>query len=142
MFFLITTCLISCKQKEVQGIVIREDLYSALNYSQNKKLAILIKKTLNNDKDALANLNNFNCGGGAGCYDLGYVLTQIIYKLGETEFVQLVNRLNPNEVRTMLSLIGAGLEYGDDTPLSKENSDKIQVEFPELFLVLEYRKLL
>lgn len=141
LFVLVLFCLFSCESTDINGIKIESDLYTSLTTKKLQELEVLIESVLNKDEKALVELINFNCGGGAGCYDLGYVFTQIIYQLGEAKFVQLVHHLKPSEALRMLSLIGVGLEYGADSKFSKMNSDKIQVEFPELFLYLEYKKI-
>ena len=91
--FLIT----ACKQNEVKGIIIDSTLYTnqSISYtnqsiSENKELRLLIEQTLNKDETALAKLSDFWCGGASGCYDLGFIVTQIIYKLGVEDFVTMV----------------------------------------------------
>jgi hypothetical protein len=122
----------SCKQNEVDGIIIGHTLYENQSLYENQELRELIIQTLNKDAMALLKLSNFNCGGGAGCYDLGVIITQIIYLMGEKEFLTMFEILSEEEVKLIVDLIYVGLEYGDfdnDGVLDKKN---IESEFPKL----------
>jgi hypothetical protein len=127
LYFLLIITLFSCKKSEVSGIEIGQDLYIGQSLEQNRKLSELITQTLNKNSNALSELTEFWCGGGAGCYDLGIILSQIVYKLGESEFIQLVEELNSNQKNNLKGLLNAGLEYG------YEPDRKIQSEFPKLY---------
>jgi len=137
--FLIGLTLISCKQREVDGIIIGDTLFENRSYSENRELRKLIRQTLNKDEKSLAKLNNFWCGGGAGCYDLGFVITQIIYRLGEREFIEIVERLDRKEIVGLYGLISVGLEYGDNDRDGKMDNKKIEDEFPNLNIALNNR---
>lgn len=139
--FIIGLTLTSCKRNEVDGILIEHTLYIHQSFSDNKELRQLIRKTLNKDEKALAKLNDFWCGGGAGCYDLGFIVTQIIYKLGEKDFMTMVDKLDNKEVRGLEGLIMAGLEYGDNDLDGKMDNKKFENEFPELFQILKAVKV-
>ncbi len=115
-----------CKQNEVDRIKIGQDLYAGQSLEQNKKLTRLITRTLNKDSTALSELTEFWCGGGAGCYDLGIITSQIVYKMGESEFITLVTELKYNQKQSLKGLLYAGLEYG------YEPDKKIEIEFPNL----------
>ena len=129
---LFTLTLYSCKERETSGIVIAETLYVHQDYQTNKELRNLIQEALNQNEKALPKLTNFPCGGGAGCYDLGFVLTQIIYQIGDEEFNQMVVRLDRNEINGLRSLIRVGLEYGDHDNDGKMDNRRIENEFPSL----------
>ena len=122
----------SCRQNEVDGILIDHTLYENQSLSDNRELRQLIHQTLNKDEKALAKLNKFWCGGGAGCYDLGFIITQIIYRIGEKEFASMVKKLNKEETNSIEGLIMAGLEYGDNDKDGKMDDKRIENEFPEL----------
>ena len=132
--------LVSCKQNEVGGIIIGNTLYENQSVSDNRKLRKLVCQTLNKDEKALSILNNFQCGGGAGCYDLGFIVTQIIYRLGEQEFINMVSKLNSEEYISLKSLIEVGLEYGDNDRDGKMDEKKIENEFPSLYKLLKSEK--
>ncbi|MFL9832052.1 hypothetical protein ABS764_14465 [Flavobacterium sp. ST-87] len=119
----------SCKEKETSGIIIAETLYVHQGYETNKELRNLIQETLNKNEKAIPKMISFPCGGGAGCYDLGFVLTQIIYQIGEENFNQMVLRLDRNEIKGLRSLIRVGLEYGDHDNDGKVDDRKIENEF-------------
>lgn len=58
---------ISCKQSKVNGITIGTTLYENQTLEENQELRKLVRQTLNKDQNALVKLNDFWCGGGAGC---------------------------------------------------------------------------
>ncbi len=79
---------------------------------------------------------DFECGDGAGCYDLGFILSQIIYKIGEDKFLKLVSQVEPNKINGLKSLISIGLEYGDNDNDGEMDNKKIELEFPNLNSIL------
>lgn len=135
--FIIGLTFVSCKQNEVEGIFIDQTLYENQTYSKNKELRQLIKQTLNKDEKALVKLNDFWCGGGAGCYDLGFIVTQIVYRLGEKDFMLMVEKIEYKKIRGLEGLISAGLEYGDNDKDGKMDNKRIENEFPKLFELLK-----
>ena len=135
--FLIT----ACKQNEVKGIIIDSTLYTNQSISENKELRLLIEQTLNKDETALAKLSDFWCGGASGCYDLGFIVTQIIYKLGVEDFVTMVEKLGQKERAALYSLILFGLEYGDNDKDGKKDNRLIEDEFPALFILLQSKAI-
>ena len=128
------------RQKEVNGVIIHRELYEHQSFFENRKFSKLIRKTLNKDEKSLAKLNNFWCGGAAGCYDLGFVITQIIYKIGEQDFIKMVDKLENNKVLGLRSLISAGLEYGDNDKDGKMDNKRIEDEFPDLNMLLKAKE--
>ena len=130
----------SCKQNEVSGINIGSTLYENQTLAENRELRKLILQTLNKDQSALVKLNNFSCGGGAGCYDLGFILTQIVYQLGENDFNTMLKQMDVKEMAGLKSLIMVGLEYGDNNQDGKIDNKKIETEFPDLFNILHTKK--
>jgi len=123
---LIILTLVSCKQNEVNGIIISRTLYENQSLSENRKLRKLIRQTLNKDEKSLSLLNNFWCGGGAGCYDLGFIITQIIFKLGEQEFIKMANKLDNKELTRLEDFIKVGLEYGDNDRFREMGKKEIE----------------
>jgi hypothetical protein len=121
---------LSCKEKVVDGIEIGQDLYIGQSLEQNKKLSELITQTLNKDSNALSELTEFWCGGGAGCYDLGIILSEIVYKMGESEFIKIASELESDRKNALKGLLYAGLEYG------YESDRKFEIEFPNLYKLL------
>lgn len=106
-------------------------------YNENKRLDIIIQKTLKGDYNSLRRLNHFPCGEGAGCYDKGYIITQIIYKLGEDNFSKMVNKLDKKELYGMEGYIDVGLEYGDNNFDGKIDNLIFKNEFPKLYKTLK-----
>lgn len=136
LFLLIGMMIFSCKPNEVEGIKIGDTLNTHLDFQTNRKLRMLISKTLEKDEQALTKLNQFWCGGGAGCYDLGFIITQIIYKLGENEFVWMLNQLKDVDKKNLKSLVMAGLEYGDNDKDGRMDRKTIETEFPNILKIL------
>ena len=136
LFITATITFNGCIKNEVEGIKIGHNLYDTRGYSTNKELINLIKQSLKKDEKSLAKLINFWCGGGAGCYDLGFVITQIISKVGEDEFVIMTNKLSTDDKTMLVALIRAGLEYGDYNNDNKMDQTTIDKAFPKLYAIL------
>lgn len=122
---------LSCKKDKVDGIVIGNTLLENQSLSENRRLETLITSTLNGDYNSLRKLNNFPCDS-AGCYDLGYVITQIIYKMGEPTFNKMIDKLDEKEIGSISGYIAVGLEYGDNNHDGKMDDKKSENEFPIL----------
>ena len=137
MFLLFLYNLTSCKTENVNGIIINDTLLTNQSYIENKKLKKIIEKCLDNDPKGFIELNKFNCGSGAGCYDLGYVLTQIVYKIGEENFLNTINKFEKKTQRQLSSLLRVGLEYGDNDYDNKQDNRKLNTEFPKIFELTE-----
>lgn len=121
----------------INGIVMGETFIENQTYKENKRLDTIIQKTLKGDYNSLRRLNHFPCGEGAGCYDKGYIITQIIYKLGEDNFSKMVNKLDQKELYGMEGYIDVGLEYGDNNFDGKIDNLIFKNEFPKLYKTLK-----
>jgi hypothetical protein len=124
--------LISCKKENIEGIEIGKTLLENQNFSENKELDRIIRTTLKGDYNSLRRLNHFPCGDGAGCYDKGFIITQIIYKIGENNFNKMVDNLDRKELYGIENYINAGLEYGDNNKDGKMDNKIAEKEFPVL----------
>jgi hypothetical protein len=126
----------SCLTTEVEGIKIGHNLYDTQGFSQNKDLVALIKQTLKKNDKSLVQLIDYWCGGAAGCYDLGNVITQIIFKMGEDDFILMSNRLTLHQKNNLKALIDVGFEYGDNSNYGIVNKTTLDMAFPKLYLIL------
>ena len=128
------TCLIliACLDSNVNGVIISETLLSNQSYSENNRLKKIISQCLAQEPKAFQDLLNFNCGDGAGCYDLGYVLTQIIYQIGEDNYLKCISKLSTEEQINLSSFIRVGLEYGDNNYDGKMDNLTIKSTFPKI----------
>lgn len=124
--------LISCKNDNVEGIIIGDTLFVHQSVSENNRMNKLIKKSLNKDSIAIMELINFPNGGAASSYDLGYVITQIVYRIGEDEFIKLLSKTNNYGLNKLLGLVRVGLEYGDNDYDDEMDKKRIEIEFPKL----------
>ena len=132
LFLLVLFLLIGCNKNEVEGIKIGNTLIENQTYSENQNLIKLIENVLLLDSNSLSALINFNCGEAAGCYDLGSVITQIIYKIGEERFMEMTNHLKESEKSLLKGFIEVGLEYG--FPLDgKSKNERVENEFPIIY---------
>jgi hypothetical protein len=133
-------CFCSCSDTAiVDGVKVDHTLYENLTISEQKALKDIIQRTLKLDDNALTELVSFECRGAGGCYDLGFVVTQIIYKVGETEFSKMLFRQTEKSVRELNALIGAGFEYGDNDQDGKMDNTTIERVFPALSRQIEAR---
>jgi len=97
---------------------------------ENHELVSGIKKVLNKNEGGLSQIILIDCGGGAGCYDLGFVITQLIYKVGEEDFVNMMNQVDRENTKRIDGLIRVGLEYGDNDKDGIMDNKRIIEEFP------------
>jgi len=130
IYILLIFTIFSCKQKNINGIEIGHTLYTNQTLKQNKKLSELITQTLSKNTKALSELTKFWCGAGSGCYDLGFVCTQLVYRVGETDFLNMASELNEKQKNSLKGLLDVGFEYGN-----YENK-KTETEFPKLTEIL------
>jgi hypothetical protein len=124
--------LISCKKENIEGVEIGKTLLENQNFAENKKLDTIIRTTLKGNFNSLRRLNHFPCGDGAGCFDKGFIITQIIYKIGENNFNKMVDNLDRKELYGIEDYIKAGLEYGDNNKDGKMDNKIAEKEFPTL----------
>lgn len=132
LYVLLLLMLCGCGRRQVEGIYIGNTLYEHLSFAGNRKFCILIEHSLKGDPDALRELSEFDCGDGAGCYDLGSVITQIICRRGEKAFAETVQQAGADSMPRLKSLIRAGLEYGDQDCDGQADERSIEETFPLL----------
>ena len=121
---------ISCTVKEYKKVVIP---YSINNRSDlmSWKLKGIIDSAFRMESDAFRDFIVLsNTVDGESAYDLGYVLTQIIYMIGEDEFLKTINNLTNDEKAILISFINVGLEYGDNDYDNIQDNKRIEDEFP------------
>ncbi|MEG1199869.1 MAG: hypothetical protein RSD53_10785 [Algoriella sp.] len=121
---------ISCTVKEYKKVVIP---YSINNRSDlmSYKLKGIIDSAFRLESDAFIDFIELsNTVDGESAYDLGYVLTQIIYMIGEDEFLKTINNFTNDEKEILISFINVGLEYGDNDYDNIQDNRKIENEFP------------
>lgn len=116
------------------GIPLGGTLYAGQSVFDNFQYRLMMKKTLHGDADALESLVKFDCGGGAGCYDHGEVLFQLLRQIGDVKFASMAKKLRGETKFELLSLLRAGFEYG--APIRSSNDE---VKFPMTTAVLEIR---
>lgn len=131
IYFLFFITFSSCVTTEVKGIKIGHTLYEQQDFITNKKFCMLINQTLNQNSSALIALLNFPCGGAAGCYDLGSVISQIAYKIGEQDFFKMINIFSKKQKTEIRSFIEVGLKYGFRLNNNRPNKT-LDEEFPLL----------
>ena len=136
MFLFLILNFTSCKKEKVEGIIIGDTLFVHQSLSENRKMENLISKSLKKDKKAIIELKNFPNGGAASSYDLGYLMTQIIYQTGENNFAEILSRITKSERKGFEALIMVGLEYGDNDYNGKMDNKRIESEFPKLNKIL------
>jgi hypothetical protein len=136
IFIFLTLTIISCKKEKIDGIIIGDTLFVHQSVSENRKMVNLINQALKKDKNAIIEITNFPNGGAASSYDLGYVLTQIIYRIGENEFADILRKIPKSERNEIEGLIAVGLEYGDNDYDGKMDEKRMETEFPKLTEIL------
>lgn len=134
IFFLTFICLtlVSCNLDKHKGIKIGADLYQNQTFKQNRELRKIIDEILDKKTKGLIEISKFECGGGAGCYDLGSVLAQTLNKIGENEFIKMSEPLTFDQKQEINSLLEAGFEYGDNDYDGKMDNTSITIKYPKL----------
>ena len=127
---------IGCKTNHVRGVIIGNTLLTHQSIEENRKLEQLIIRALNNERAALIVLRDFPNGGAASSYDLGYVLTQVIYQMGEEVFVDQLSQFPDQEILKFKGLIEVGLEYGDNNYDGQPDRKYLLKEFPKIAALL------
>ena len=136
IYFVFCIILFGCKTDYVDGVIIGDTLYVHQTYKENQIMQKLIKNALKKDEKAIKDLIEFPNGGAASSYDLGFVITQVIYRIGEDEFINLIKNINIEELNELRGLIWVGLEYGDNNYDGIIDDKQIETEFPKLNIYL------
>lgn len=124
--------LIACLKNNINGIIISDTLLSNQSFQENKNLNKIINQCLNKEFNGFKKLLEYNCGDGAGCYDLGYILTQIIFRIGEDDYIKVISKLSKKDQINLNSFIKVGLEYGDNNYDEKMDNLRINDTFPKI----------
>ena len=124
--------LISCLKNNINGIIISDTLLSNQSFQENKNLNKIINQCLNKEFNGFKKLLEFNCGDGARCYDLGYILTQIIFRIVEDDYIKVISKLSKKDQINLNSFIKVGLEYGDNNYDEKMDNLRINDTFPKI----------
>lgn len=120
-------------------IKVEHTLYKNLSSKKRDEPTNRLRKTLVNNEKALGDVSRFWRGGAAGCYDLGFVVTQRIYRIGEDKFAEMASKLTEEERQALNELISVGLEYGDNNNDGKPDDKRGATEFQKLFRVLSLK---
>jgi hypothetical protein len=136
IFLFLIVNLISCKKEKVARIIIGDTFFEHQSWTENIEMGNLISKSLKKDKNAIIELSNFPNGGAASSYDLGYVITQVIYRIEENDFAKILNEIPKSEHKGFEGLIMVGLEYGDNDYNGKMDNKQMESEFPKLTEIL------
>lgn len=141
IFIMILFVVSSCKKNTESDITIGSTLYEHQTVSDNIEIRNLIKGILKHDEKALKKLCNYNCGSGSGCYDLGDIIVQILYIIGESEFISMAKKLDKQTISKLERLIQVGFEYGISNVNEKMESKTIEDNYPILFEFLQKNRL-
>lgn len=133
------TFFLGCKTDNVEGIILEKNLIVHQNYSENRRMVSLIKSSLNKDSNSIKDLIDFPHGVGESGYNLGYIITQIIYSLGEQEVIVMSKNYSKKELNNLQSYINVGLEYGDNDYDGKMDETHLKEEFPKLLKYINER---
>ena len=121
-----------CSTFQPQARVVNGIHIPATPFTDDAHLTQLINQALTAEPQAWAQLIRYDCGGGSFCYDLGYILSQLVYRVGEEKMLVVVQHLNQLEKFLWADLLRAGLEYGDQNNDSVQDNRRIETEFPAL----------
>lgn len=98
--------------RPIEGIDVSEmalSLQSPIEkYEYHRHLRLLLS---DQKPDSLRYLINARCDG-EGAYDHGRTLVQVLIKLGDPTFSEMISKLTKTESDTLLTFLSAGHEYG------------------------------
>lgn len=124
-------CDLGEKRESTDGIEFGETWVFYNSSCANRKMQKAVRQTLDLNPEGLKALSVMECDS-AGCYDLGGVFTQIIYRVGDRQTAAMLPALNEREKKRFASLLPAGLEYSTANP--KGNGTKeVETEFPAVY---------
>lgn len=123
------------KVDSVAGIELGETWVFYHNGIENRRLQDAVNQTLNTNPEGLKALPATRCDT-AGCYDLGAVITQIIYRMGEDKFAAMLPVLDKAETNWLADMITVGLEYGGNVNPRQGGARQMETEFPKLHRTL------
>ncbi|MBA5628280.1 hypothetical protein [Moheibacter lacus] len=121
-----------CTKNEESGVKFGNIFTNHQNYISNLEFRKNIKKALNQDENGIIWLYEVPVDGESS-YEMGYIITQIIYKIGEEKYLKMVKKLNIDQQRFALGYITVGLEYGDNDYDGEMDNTKFENEFPLLY---------
>lgn len=124
-------CLISCNQENASGIYLGTTLTVHQSFKENRVFIRIVENSLQGDVNSIEKLPDIWCGGASGCYDLGYVITQIIDELTEGVFIEKMMQMDYSQATKFNVFIRVGLEYGN-YPTDMKYEDK----YPHLYKYL------
>jgi hypothetical protein len=114
-------------QDSVRGIKFNGTLYANQTAWENFQYRRLISNVVDDDPGALAKLVDAPCGGGAGCYDHGAALVQILMKIGDKKFSEASRTLDNTAKAHLGFLMATGFEYGFPTSMDAE---RVKATYP------------
>ncbi len=125
-----------CKKSEESGIKIGYVFTVEQNYLSNYIFRSDIRKAINQNENGLINLLEVSTDGESS-YEMGFIMSQIVYKIGEENFINMIKKLNSRQKSDIYSYIEVGLLYGDQNNDGEFDDKRIEKEFP---LIFEYFK--
>lgn len=125
-------CGLGSKEDGIDGIQFGETWLLYNDSCRNKALQQAVRQSLALNPKGLKALSAIDCDS-AGCYDLGAVYTQVIYRAGDKHIAAMIPALDEREKKRFASLLPAGLEYGGLVNPKGNGTKQIETEFPAVY---------
>jgi tRNA 2-selenouridine synthase SelU len=136
IFCCLTTIILGCTVKEYEGIKIPYSIQIREDFL-DRKVRNVIKSSLKYEQNALKDFIKLTDKvDGESSYDLGFVLTQIINRIGEQKFIELTKNLNSAERKLLKNYIEVGLEYGDNNHDGEVDNERIENVYKKINEIL------
>lgn len=131
---LVSVAILLWPKSNVAGVRLPQSGYLSSVFDRFR-YASLVEGVLSGDARDLGALVDFWCGGGAGCYDHGAVIVDIMYAIGDQRFYDMAHQLNSETVLSMAGYIAAGFEYGGfvDAPYDYD----FREDFPKTLALID-----
>ncbi|MDO4879421.1 MAG: hypothetical protein Q3966_09070 [Neisseria sp.] len=122
----------SGKIHSAEGIEFGETWVLYHTRTESRRLHDAVRLTLQSQPQGFKSLLATRCDA-ASCYDLGAVITQIIYRMGEEQFARMLPNLDESEKTWLADMIIVGLEYGGTVNPRQGGTRQFETEFPKLY---------
>ncbi len=133
VFLVVLVTFSSCWKNKIDDIVIGDTLYFDRDAEGRKELAAIIRRAEKKDRDAVLELVTYTERFDPMFNDVGYIMTQIINRMGESEFIKVSRGLMRPQRHRLAILINAGLMNGDNDFDGDPDSTDITKAYPKLY---------
>ncbi len=116
-------------------IPISNNIEIALGIKNNRNYILLLNKSIDGDSISLSKFLKIDYIYDAAAYDHGYILLQLLEKIGDTQLSKELQKLNKTEIKTVQNYFNLGMDGIDS-----QEVQQLQKNYPKSFEILKIRK--